>query len=582
MRKIILKPATFLFPLVFGLFACTVDGETSRTLPDESIETNVLGSPMARQVYYVLLAELYGKSGKLDKSLFYYMKLISENSSPNIAKRVTALAARTNNNKDAMKAAEQWVKANNDSVDAHQYLALLNIRMNKPEAAAKELLWIQQYLDKRNKHGFAFVASLVSFESNKKSAYKAFKLFAKQSGKPDEASLALATLAINAGNFEDALQAVAKSRKSHDVKIRDRANIIYAKAMMNLDQETEAIKELEPIVASTQNANLKLEYARLLVLVGEYQKAESLFKVLYQQLPNNTDIVYTLGLLNFDMKNYEAARPFFEKLSHNPHEKRADDAQYFLGQIYEKQGDYDKALTAYSKAENTEYFQEAEINKAKLILDKKGLNAARKYLQLKVTEADSDEEIIALLLVEGQILYQKKMYEEALKAYQKILEIAPDDFDGLYSRSLVYSQMGDIKNAEKDLKKILSKTPENVTALNALGYSLAIYTTRFDEAKTYIAKALKIRPDDPAIIDSMGWVEYQRGNLQVAERLLRKAYKKLPDPEVASHLVEVLAKRGKLAEAKKLLTEMLKKHAKDENLIAVKKKLANTNSNIKN
>ena len=578
MRKIILKPAVFFLPLVFALFACTVDGESSRTLPDESVETNMLRSPMSRQVYYVLLGELYGKSGDIDKSLFYYMKLVKENSSPEIARRVTALAARTNNNKDAMEAAEQWVKANNDSVDAHQYLALLNIRTNKPKAAAKELLWIQQYLDKKNKHGFAFVASLVSFESNKKSAYKAFKLFAKQSGKPDEASLALAALAMNAGKFEEVLKAVAKSRKSSDPKIRDRANIIYAKAMMNLEREDEAIKELKPIAESSQNANLKLEYARLLVLAGKYQKAEALFKALYQQAPNNTDILYTLGLLNFDMKKYEKARPFFEKLVNSPNAKRADEAQYFLGQIYEKQDSYDKAFAAYTKAEDTEYFQEAEISKAKLILNKKGVDAAREYLSSKIASTDSDEESIALLLVEGQILYQKKMYDEALKSYQKILEIAPDDFDGLYSRSLVYSQMGDIKNAEKDLKKILSKTPENVTALNALGYSLAVYTTRFDEAKKYIAKALKIKPDDPAIIDSMGWVEYRSGHLRKAEHLLRKAYKKLPDTEVASHLVEVLAKRGKQAEARKLLSEMLKKHAEDENLLAVQKKLANINA----
>ena len=580
MYKFLFKPVAFFLPFVFMLTACSIDGEadTETSLP-VNVVTYTSSSTLAQQVYNVLLGEMYGRYGDIDTSLSYYMKVIKENNSADVAKRVTALASKGNKNKSAMVAAEEWAKVSPDSVDAHQYLALLNIRTKKPEAAAKELLWIQQYLDKKNKHGFAFVASLISFEADKDVAYQAFKIFSKQSGKPDEAGLALAALALNAGKFEDVIEATSSIRKSKNQKIKDKANIYYAKAMMSLDREVEAAKVLKPIVASSENADLKLEYARLLILAEKYEEARKVFNTLYKNHPDNVDILYTLGLLYFDMKNFSDAQPLFEKLAKLPNTKKSDEAQYFLGKIYAEQGDYTGALAAYSKAEDTEFYQEAEISKTKLILEKEGLAAAKKYLQGRIDNSDDDEEIISLLLVEGQILYQKKMYDDALKSYKKILDLKPDDFDGLYSRSLVYSQMGDIKNAEKDLKQILSSTPDNVTALNALGYSLAVYTKRYDEAKKYISKALKLRPDDPAIIDSMGWIEYRSGNLEAAEEQLRKAYKGLPDPEVASHLIEVLFKRGKVTEAQKLLTEMLKKHANDENLISVQKKLADLGTN---
>lgn len=549
--------------------ACSADGETTSALQLSGSSS----SAVSRQVYNVLLGEMYGAQGAIEESLSHYMKVVKENDSPDIAKRVTELASRSSNNENALTAAQQWGKLNPDSVDAHQYLALLNIRLDKPEDAAKELLWIQKYLDKKKKHGFAFVASLVSFESNKKSAYKAFKLFVKQSGNPDEASLALAALAINAGNFEDVLEAVAESRKSPNAKIKERANLFYAKAMMNLDREKEAIKELEPVIKTTKNAELKLEYARLLVLAGKHDEAQILFKELYKEYPENADILYTLGLLYIDMKRFSDAEPLFIKLTKMPANGKSGEVHYFLGKVYEEQGRFDDALREYGKAEDTGFYQEAEISKAKLIFKEKGLAEARKYLQQRIESAEGEDEAISLLLVDGQLLYEAKQYKDSLKSYQKVLDMKPDDFDGLYSRSLVYSQMGDIKNAEKDLLKILKDSPDNITALNALGYSLVVYTTRFEEARKYIQQALKLQPDDPAIIDSMGWVEYHIGNLPEAEKLLRKAYSRLQDAEVASHLIEVLSKSGKVSEARELLKKMLEKHPKDEKLLAVQKKL---------
>ncbi len=557
--------------LIIGQSSCSTDNnEVSQGALIQSQET----AAISQQVYNALLGELYSYYGDIDRSLQHYTQVIDENNSPELARRITKLAAKSHDNETAMQAVQQWIELDPESVDAHQYLALLNIRTNKARAAAKELLWIHAYLEKKNKNGFAFVASLVSFEPDKKAAYQAFKYFAQQSDHPDEANLALAVLAMNSADFEEVLTVVKKPMKSFKKAIREPAALIYAKAMMNLDREKEAINRLKPLINKTKNPDLKLEYARLLVLDEQYDKANELFTDLYEQYPDNVDILYTLGLLYIDMQKFNKAEPLFKRLSTMDKQHRSDESHYFLGKIYQAQKSNKKALKEYYLAENTLFHQEAVESIAKLLFKTDGIEVAQKYLQSRLAKIVEPKKKVALQLVKGQLLYNIKRYQDALTVYNQALMILPNNLDVLYARSLIYSQLGKIQQAEVDLKIILKKKPNNVTALNALGYSLVCHTERFTEARGFIAKALALKPDDPAILDSMGWVEFRLGNYVAAESLLRKAYNTLPDPEVASHLIEILSTNKKAKEAQSILKEMLKKYPDDKRLKVLQKKVS--------
>ena len=128
----------------------------------------------------------------------------------------------------------------------------------------------------------------------------------------------------------------------------------------------------------------------------------------------------------------------------------------------------------------------------------------------------------------------------ALKQQNALLEI---DLDG------------DVQLA---LAKDIQRDPVNAMALNALGYTLSDRTTRYAEAKVLIEQAHKLNPEDPAVLDSLGWVNYRLGNLDEAERLLRQALERFPDQEVAAHLGEVLWANGKQREARQIWEKFLK------------------------
>jgi tetratricopeptide (TPR) repeat protein len=165
---------------------------------------------------------------------------------------------------------------------------------------------------------------------------------------------------------------------------------------------------------------------------------------------------------------------------------------------------------------------------------------------------------LQLYLIEIESLSKQQRFDAAWQRMAEALEQFPEDLNLIYTRAMLAEKRNDLELLEQDLRFILEREPDNSMALNALGYTLADRTTRYDEAKALIEQALRLDPQDPAILDSLGWVNYRLGNLDEAERLLRQALARFPDHEVAAHLGEVLWAQGKRREARKVWTTALK------------------------
>ncbi|MGH8508744.1 MAG: tetratricopeptide repeat protein, partial [Gammaproteobacteria bacterium] len=143
----------------------------------------------------------------------------------------------------------------------------------------------------------------------------------------------------------------------------------------------------------------------------------------------------------------------------------------------------------------------------------------------------------------------------------------------LYTRAMLADKIGRIDVLERDLKHILAREPNNARALNALGYSLADRTTRYQEAYALIKRALELTPNDFFVLDSMGWVLYRLGRLDESEAYLRRALQIRNDPEVAAHLGEVLWVQGDRAEARRVWDSALRVTPGDPNLLKVMRRL---------
>jgi tetratricopeptide (TPR) repeat protein len=187
---------------------------------------------------------------------------------------------------------------------------------------------------------------------------------------------------------------------------------------------------------------------------------------------------------------------------------------------------------------------------------------------------EDDEQRFSLARAKGEILTDKNRYADAMQVYDAALAKGEFHSDLLYTRAMLAERMGRVDVLEKDLRTILAREPDNAQALNALGYTLADSTQRYDEALTLISRALELSPKDFYVLDSMGWVLYRLGRFDEAIGYLHKAREMRNDPEVAAHLGEVLWAKGDRDAARKTWDAALRTTPTDKKLLEVIKRLA--------
>lgn len=250
------------------------------------------------------------------------------------------------------------------------------------------------------------------------------------------------------------------------------------------------------------------------------------------------------------------------------HGPRSGRRLFVLGQLAELTDRPAKALDWYREVPiDDDHWYDAQV-RGVVVQDRLGQRTeALDALHVLQGRADDDAgRSVDLTLLEADLLARAQRRPEALAAYARGLETVPEDLRLLYARALLEAELGRIAEAEQDLRRVLVHKPDHADALNALGYTLADRTDRHDEALALIEKALALKPDEPAILDSHGWALFKLGRLDEAERELRRAFERQPDAEIAAHLGEVLWARGERDAARKIWAQGAAKDADNATL----------------
>ena len=174
---------------------------------------------------------------------------------------------------------------------------------------------------------------------------------------------------------------------------------------------------------------------------------------------------------------------------------------------------------------------------------------------------------------EAQLLREARRLQEAHDVLADGARRFPEDGDILYDQAMVAERLGRHEQMETLLRKVMTLSPDNANAFNALGYSLADRGIRLDEARQLIDRALALRPGDPFITDSLGWLMFRSGQFEEALRTLKEAYDKRPDPEIGAHIGEVLWQMGQREEALRYFRESRQNEPENDTLVETLKRL---------
>ncbi|MDY7568453.1 MULTISPECIES: tetratricopeptide repeat protein [Pseudomonas] len=504
-------------------------------------------------LYSLLSAELAGQRNRLDIALDNYVTQAINTQDPGVSERAFRIAEYLGADQAALDTSLIWVKNAPDDIEAQRAAAIQLARNGRYD---ESLVYMEKVLQAKGDTHFDFLA-LAAIETDadtRAGLQKSFdSLLAKH---PDNGQLIFgkALLMQQDGDAEGALKLLEKNPPQNGEVA---PILLRARLLQSLNRGDEALPLLKKSVSQyPDDKRLGLTYARTLVEQNRMAEAKVQFASLVEQYPEDDELRFSLALVCLEGKSWDEAEGYLQELIER--DSHVDSAHLNLGRIAEERNDPEGALVEYALVGPGSEYLPAQLRQADILISHgRGAEASKKLASARGAQPDY---AIQLYLIEAETLAANNQTDRAWNTLQQALKQYPDDLNLLYSRAMLAEKRNDLDQMERDLRAIIKREPDNAMALNALGYTLSDRTTRYTEAKALIQQAYDLNPDDPAVLDSLGWVNYRLGNLDEAERLLRQALERFPDQEVAAHLGEVLWANGKQREAKTIWGTFLKEN----------------------
>lgn len=524
------------------------------SLSKPAVEQAPLEYPVAAfpqdSLYQLLVAEVAGYRGDFATAMEKYLEMAVETRDPGVASRATRLAVYLQDDAAALAAARIWVEVEPDSLDAQRQAASQLIRVGDLEQAIVHMAAIRALGGVANFDVFAYHSAELD-QSARDGLLAAVDRMLQDYPADSQLLFSQAVLLEQNGRFAEALEITDRLLLSES-----NVNIVILKVniLKNSDRVPQALRFLAARLDSQEdNRRTRLIYARLLFESDRLEDARQQYELVLKQTPKDGDILLALALIALEQDHFRVAQEYLMQMLR--WDQRVGEAHFYLGNVAEQENDWVTALREYKLAGGGYEYLPAQARIASILIDQQRTSEALKHLAKQ--RRDHPEHFQPLIMIEVQLLGEYGLGDELFALLDHIIAQDPDNIELLYYRAMAGERFDRLDILERDLLRVLVLDPENADAMNALGYSLADQTDRYAEALALIQRALQIKPQEAAFIDSLGWVQYRLQNYEEAVILLRRALALFENDEVAAHLGEVLWMLGEQAEALEIWNKAL-------------------------
>ncbi len=245
------------------------------------------------------------------------------------------------------------------------------------------------------------------------------------------------------------------------------------------------------------------------------------------------------------------------------------DYHYFIGVCHDELKDSKNAMLQFEKVpKESTFFEKSVLIRAFHHMDKNEHQKGIEILEKAHAQLPDNTEIILYL---GSFYEEIELYQKAVDMYVLGLSIDKDSAKLYFRLGVVYDKKGDRVACIKEMKNAVRLDPEDPNSLNYLGYTYADLGMNLEEAEELILRALKLKPDDGYITDSLGWVYYKKGHYEKALATLEKAVILIPDdPILLEHLGDAFIKTHNAEKALEYYKKSLKLKKKDTKDLEIK------------
>ncbi len=526
------------------------------------------GNFAADQLYKAITGELSAQRGDLQQAAEIYFELATETSDVGVIERAVQFASAIGDGRSLLELGLLWAQVAPDLPEPHLLLAFQLLEAGRPNQALSHM---EQVLEAGGSFEFSILAQATGGIGRAERNELIAGLLSLKDRFPDNRSIRIALVQLLAQNqdFEEALAEF--EQMSERAELTPDLVRLHAQLHTSVGRNDGALEALrEGLAQFPDHRELRLTYARLLLQQRQLEAAREQFGILLAQAPEDWEILLSTGLLDLEMEDYESAIDIFQRtLAAGLNE---DDSHFYLGYANQQLGEPLAAIEHFRQVrQGVENFLPAQQQATRLSIQLGQFEEAHDWLaQLSRGSSRLEVQFISL---ESAILLQEGYPERAGELLDLSLNRYPNHADLLFARVFVHDTTGDMDSSEADLQQIIRMQPDNARALNHLGYMLADRTERYQEALELIERAIAIEPEDPAIIDSLGWAQYKLGILDEALVNLRRAYSAFPDHEVAAHLGEVLWALERREEAEQVWEEALAENPESEFVLPTMERL---------
>ncbi len=528
-----------------------VSAEDGPLAPVEPSEIEY-GSFTEEQLYRAIISELGAQRGQLEDAGENYFDLAVETRDLNIIRRAVQFASVTGDTNALMQLGLLWSDIEPENAQPH---LLLSFQFLENANFDRALSHMTRVIELGGEMDFSTLAARTDQLSpgSRATLIENLRQLTSEFAEQESIRLALVQLLAQNREFDNAL---LELRLLEQLSGASPSIVqLQAQILQSMNDDNQALRVLRRGVREFETDKpLRRGFARLLIQNEEYEEAKQQFQYIMEQDPQDWETRYSIALLDLEMQNFASAAQGFNFLVGVG--QRTDESQYYLGYIYEKEDDYERAIEHYRQVGiGTNNFLAAQQQATRFSIQLEELDEAHQWL-MNLSGGQPRLEIF-FNTIESNLLIQNGYSDEAKELLDIALNKYPNESELLFARVLYYDSQKHMAGSEADLRQIIRMKPEDSRALNHLGYMLADQTTRYEEALELIERAIAISPDDPAIIDSLAWAQYKLGHYEDALENLRRAFAVFPDHEVASHLGEVLWMLGKEEEATQVWEEAL-------------------------
>lgn len=504
-------------------------------LNDDSRDTEHATRPFeAETLYALLVAEIAGQRQRYDVALYHYQKQAQYTRDPAVAERSTRIAQYVGSQPHANDAVTLWLEIEADNPRAHQAAANIAMEQGQLTLAAyhTEQLWLLTGINQ-----FDVLAANAERHSHLEQQRLLVELIEIDDRYPNTVQIkfALALLMQQLQQYDDALRYTRQAQelapdvahiRLHEVRV-----LLLQQEMAQAEKKLIALKRRYP-----EHKGIQVMHARLLLDQRRLDDARHAFAALYEQFPEDDALLFSLALLEYEVGDSAQAYTYLSRLNESRHHQ--NEANFYLGNIAYDNEQWRHALSYYRLVQPSREFLPAHMRAAQLIERLSNINDAQQYLHEQ--QQRYPKQRAELRRLEVDLLIQAEQHRAVFTVLSDLITDDKNDIDLRYLRAIVAERLNDLDTVESDLLWILQRHPMHVESLNALGYTLANRTDRLDEAKIYIIAAYELAPDNPAIMDSLGWLYFRLRDYERAEPLLAEAFAQLPDHEIAAHYGELL------------------------------------------